>query len=109
MFGEFRKDLYMTKIIPLTFKEAMSHLNCQKWEEPIKTELQAMERLKVFDVVPRTSDMIGKLKPVPTRWIFTIKYDGTHKARIVAQGHKDPEKYEPWEKESPTPEHGIIK
>ena len=41
--------------------------------------------------------------------MFGIKHDGTRKAHLVAVGCRDPEKYSPTEKFSPTPSSDTIR
>jgi hypothetical protein len=98
-FGQYDKDLYTSKIVPITYDEAMREPLCSKWYAPIQKELKAFHNLNVFTPVPRTRG----LKPVPVKWIFTVKADGTPKARIVAVGCRDQEKYSKEEIASPTP------
>ena len=46
---------------------------------------------------------------VPTKSLLTIKRDGSYKARVVAAGNLDPEKYKKNDTKSPTPSHLTIK
>ena len=67
--------------------------------EPIQKKLKALREYNVLEIVPRLPHM----KPVPVKWVFTIKNDGTRKARFVAIGCRDVEKYTKEELASPTP------
>ena len=72
---------------PLTVAEARSRVDWPQWESAMKTELDKMLELKVWDVVERpTGRNIIKCK-----WVFVRKEkaDGTlnkYKARLVARG-----------------------
>ena len=90
---------------PLTFAEAMSPANVQKWGPPIQSELNAMSKHQVWDLVPREKGM----KLIPVKWIFVIKEDGRPKARLVAVGSRDTEVYSSNEKASPTPAPATIR
>jgi hypothetical protein len=98
-FGKYNKDLFTSTIIPLTYSQAMSEAYREVWENPIQNELNLLRRLNVFDIVPRAPT----IKPVPVKWLFIVKSDGRQKARVVAVGCKDTEKYEKHEIASPTP------
>jgi hypothetical protein len=84
---------------PVTYGEAMSKEFAALWSPAIKAELDAMENKNVWTIVPRVKGM----KIVPLKWIFTVKDDGTRKARLVAVGCKDKEVYTSEETASPTP------
>ena len=51
----------------------------------------------------------GKRKHLPVKWMFVIKANGKKKARIVAVGNLDTEKYSKGEKRSPTPNGLTVK
>jgi len=83
----------------MTFKEAISGPERELWRPAIKRELDSMNQHNIWTIVSKTKD-----RPiVPVKWIFHIKHDGTRKARLVAVGCRDPEKYSPTEKFSLTP------
>jgi len=65
--------------LPSTFDEAMTQGN--GWPEAIGKEIQALENNNVWTscILP-----IG-IKPIDTRWVFTIKSDGSKRARLVAK------------------------
>ena len=90
------KDIYSSDKTPKSYIEAMKDLN---WQEAIQKEIDAWKRLNVFELVPK----VNKTTIVPTKWLFTIKNDGSLKARVVAAGNLDTEKYSANEKRSPTP------
>lgn len=101
-FGGYDKDLYMNKVVPIKYKKA---INDPQWTGPIQKEIDAWTRLNVFELVPRTKDK----KAIPVKWLFVEKENGTKKARVVACGNLDPEKYLKEEKRSPTPSQLVVK
>jgi ribosomal protein S8/transposase InsO family protein len=97
--NHFDKHIYSCDEVPITYDEAITGKSKQKWLPAIRTELDSMSKHEVWNIVSKTKDM----KPVPTKWIFSIKHDGTYKARLVVIGCNDSEKYTPSERASPTP------
>ena len=74
---------------PLTFQEAMSHVDWQQWYLAMMSEIESLEKRSTWTVVkpPNGSNIIG------TRFVYKIKRnaDGSierYKARLVAQGFK---------------------
>jgi hypothetical protein len=71
--------------IPNHYNQAIRGSEASNWLAAIKTELDAMARLKVWEVV----DLKSGIKTVGTTWVFRKKHDGnavTFKARLCAQG-----------------------
>jgi hypothetical protein len=72
--------------IPTHYNQALLSVEAKGWAGAIKTELKAMERLAVWEVVDRTPN----LKTVGTTWVFKKKDDRNaniiFKARLCAQG-----------------------
>ena len=85
--------------VQMSYKEAMSEQNREKWYPAIKKELDMMYKRNVWKLVEKKKGMVI----VPFKWVFTVKDDGTAKARIVAVGCRDPEKYDKKDTTSPTP------
>jgi hypothetical protein len=102
LYGQYNKDLYLSEVIPLLYKRAIKD---PKWQEAIMGEINAWNKRKVFDVVPKLTER----KAVPVKWLFTIKGAGQYKARILAVGNLDAEAYSKEEKKSPTPGQLIVK
>lgn len=98
-FALITKDFLFHTVIPITYEQATRGTEQNLWLPAIKYEIEALKSRNVFTPVKRTKDM----KIVPTKYIFTIKDDGTHRARIVAIGCRDTEKYTLGETCSPTP------
>lgn len=76
-----------------------------KWNTPIESELSAMEKHEVWEIVPCVKGM----NVIPLKWVFTVKDDGTHKARLVAVGCRDKEEYNPADTTTPTPSISLIR
>lgn len=104
---EFKLDSDILSLtnVPITYKEAISGPDRLKWIPAIKKELECMNKHKVWTVVPREKEM----SIVPVKWIFTIKKDNTYKARLVAVGCRDTEKYTSAEKATPTPSSDTVR
>jgi hypothetical protein len=66
---------------------------------PIKSELDALTKHHVWDIIPCEKNM----QVVPVKWVFTVKDDGTHKARLVVRSCSDKEVYSALDSASPTP------
>lgn len=84
---------------PMTYTLATAPENIREWGQPIESELKMMYDRETWSLVPREKSMVV----VPTKWDFTTKTDGKKKARIVAVGCRDPEKYTSKDTSSPTP------
>ena len=70
---------------PKTFKEAMESPDREKWLKAVKLELTNMKKRGVWEVVKK-STIPPNRQLIGCRWVFKIKADGTHRARLVAQG-----------------------
>ena len=71
----------------LSYHDAMSQEDRDKWEEACTAELETFRKLGVFEEVPRPQDR----KIVGSKWVFRMKHssDGQiekYKAQVVAQG-----------------------
>ena len=70
-----------------------------KWYDAIKLEMESMLECKVFKKWDKA--ILGKHKKVmnppkgyhriKVHLVFAVKFDGRHKARLVADGHLTPE------------------
>ena len=65
---------------PTTYADAMSDPN---WRAAIQEELQNHQDKGTWEIVEMPS---GDINLVSTKWIFKVKSDGRHKARLVARG-----------------------
>lgn len=75
--------------VPTTYAEAMSFPNAQDWKQATDEEMDSIFANDTFELRPTPSG----IKPIPTKWVFTIKRDATgglsrYKARWVAKGFK---------------------
>ena len=75
---------------PTTFAEAWHHPDEDErklWREAIRAEFRSMIKRGVWQKVQRSTIPNGK-QCVKCKWVFKIKRDGRHKARLVACGYK---------------------
>ena len=92
-------------LIPRNYIEAMqfdSENKTSKWYDAIKMEMESMRVFKVFKKWDKA--ILDKHKKVMTfpkgyhrikvHLVFAVKFDGRHKARLVADGHLTPERIE---------------
>ena len=101
-----RSQTYMFGyLIPRNYMEAMqfdSENKNSKWYDAIKLEIESMLEYKVFK--KRDKAILDKHKKVmnppkgyhriKVHLVFAVKFDGRHKARLVADGHLTPESIE---------------
>ena len=98
-----RSQTYMFGyLIPRNYMEAMqfdSENKNSKWYDAIKLEMESMAEYKVFKKWDKAIlDKHKKVKNPPKGYhrikvhlVFAVKFDGRHKARLVADGHLTPE------------------
>ena len=101
-----RSQTYMFGyLIPRNYMEAMqfdSENKNSKWYDAIKLEMESMAEYKVFKKWEKAIlDKHKKVKNPPKGYqrikvhlVFAVKFDGRHKARLVADGHLTPEPIE---------------
>ena len=101
-----RSQTYMFGyLIPRNYMEAMefdSEDKTSKWYDAIKPEMESMAEYKVFEKWEKAIlDKHKKVKNPPKGYqrikfhlVFAVKFDGRHKARLVADGHLTPEPIE---------------
>lgn len=73
--------------IPNSYSEIENSTNRDKWLEAVKSELDSMEKNKVWNIVKKPDNK----KLLKSRWVFVIKTDANgspvrFKARLVAKG-----------------------
>lgn len=86
----------------MTTENTLTYADCMKdpnWREAIKEEIDSLNKNNVWDLVPK-SQAIGK-ETVSSRWVFKIKDNGDHKARLVARGCEQGDKIDFKETYSP--------
>ena len=92
-------------LIPRNYTEALEFdkaNNNSKWKDSTKAELDSMHSYEVFQKHEKAQyDNQKKVINAPPGYqkirvhlIFAVKYDGRHKARLVADGHLTPEPVE---------------
>eukprot|EP00963_Diacronema_lutheri_P012970 scaffold2152_cov336-Pavlova_lutheri.AAC.1 len=74
---------------PLTLDEALNSPQHDDWKLALQEEVSSLSEQDVFDVVDRTP----KMKTLPCKWVFKVKYDQDgniqrFKARLVDKGFK---------------------
>ena len=74
---------------PMTYNEAMSSVDSEKWQSAMKSEMDSMYINQVWTLVEAPKDV----KPIECKWIYKRKIgaDGqveTYKARLVAKGFR---------------------
>ena len=101
-----RSQTYMFGyLIPSNYMEAMqfdSENKNSKWYDAIKLEMESISEYKVFKKWDKAIlDKHKKVKNPPKGYhgikvhlVFAVKFDGRHKARLVADGHLTPEPIE---------------
>nr|GEY79657.1 retrovirus-related Pol polyprotein from transposon TNT 1-94 [Tanacetum cinerariifolium] len=82
-------DAFLTSMEPKTYKEALTQ-SC--WIETMQEELNELERLEVWELVPRPD----KVMVITLKWIYKVKLDKLggilkNKARLVARGYRQEE------------------
>ena len=74
---------------PMTFNEAVSNVDSEKWQSAMKSEMDSMYSNQVWTLVEVPKDM----KPIGCKWVYKRKIGAngqveTYKARLVAKGFK---------------------
>jgi hypothetical protein len=59
----------------------------QLWQEAIKTELKQLTDYQTFIVLDSGEDIPTGYQKIPYHMVFDVKYDLSHKARLVAGGN----------------------
>lgn len=70
----------------LTYEEAVTSADKEKWIEAIKKEKEALNKNNTWTYVNETE--LGNNKLLSNRWVFRIKDDGRYKARLVVCGNQ---------------------
>ncbi|KAA0037569.1 gag/pol protein [Cucumis melo var. makuwa] len=77
---------------PLTFKQAMNDVDCDRWIKAMDLEMESMYSNSVWTLVDQPNDV----KPIGCKWIYKRKRDQvgkvqTFKAQLVAKGYTQKE------------------
>ena len=85
-------------LIPRNYMEAIqfdSENKNSKWYDAIKLEMESMREYKVFKkwdkaILDKHKKLMNSPKGyhrIKVHLVFAVKFDGRHKARLVADGH----------------------
>lgn len=69
----------------LIYKEAITGPDKYRWMEAINEE-NSLKENNTWDI--EDIKKLKSYKPLQGKWIFKIKQDGTHKARLVVKGYE---------------------
>ena len=101
-----RSQTYMFGyLIPRNYMEAIqfdSENKTSKWDDAIKLEMESILEYKVFKkwdkaILDKHKKVMNPPKGyhrIKVHLVFAVKFDGRHKARLVADGHLTPEPIE---------------
>ena len=78
---------HIAEAVPLTYQEAMSSPEAEKWQAAVREEIEALRENNTWSAVPLPK---GK-RTISSKWVFTIKKNSRnnserYKARLVAKG-----------------------
>ena len=76
--------------IPRSYKYALEldkKNGNKRWRDATDLELAQLHEYKTFRDMGRGATIPNRYKKIRTHLIFTVKHDGRHKARMVADGH----------------------
>ncbi|UYV65144.1 hypothetical protein LAZ67_3003315 [Cordylochernes scorpioides] len=68
----------------LTYSEAISGPNQEKWKKAIKEEKESLAKNEVWEIVKENEASNKKI--LTSKWLFKVKEDGRYKARLVVRG-----------------------
>ena len=57
----------------------------------MKTELNSLDSFQTFRYLEKGEEVPDGYIKIPYHMVFDVKFDGRHKARLVAGGHKTPD------------------
>ncbi|UYV70767.1 hypothetical protein LAZ67_8000536 [Cordylochernes scorpioides] len=83
------EDFYLeqdgtTESALLTYSEAISGPNQEKWKKAIKEEKESLAKNEVWEIVKENEASNKKI--LTSKWLFKVKEDGRYKARLVVRG-----------------------
>ena len=58
-----------------------------KWQDAIKTELSQLDEFNAFRLLAEGETLPEEYKQIPYHFVFDVKFDLRHKARLVADGN----------------------
>ena len=60
----------------------------RKWQDSEELELGQLYEYDTFDIRPKGSPIPDGYKKIPCHMVYDVKWDGRHKSRFVAGGHR---------------------
>ena len=75
--------------VPNTFDEAMSHEDADHWQQAMNKEIRSLEGNQTWKLVKKPDKEILDVK-----WVYTKKFNGTFKARLVVKGYQQKDEVE---------------
>lgn len=79
-----RPPVKFNDYVLLTFEEATTGSDKDKWLEAIEEEKTSLMENKTWELIEK--DVIQNKKILSSRWVFKVKDDGRHRARLVIRG-----------------------
>ena len=58
------------------------------WKDAMNHELEQLELFNTFKDIGKNAKVPTGFKCIPYSWVFAVKQDGRHRARLVAGGHR---------------------
>lgn len=95
---QFNSAAFSISEPPQTFKQAVTGLDSDIWEQSMDSELMSLRKNRTFQVC----NLPPGRKTVASRWVYDIKGDGRFKSRVVAKGFTQVEGIDYQETFSPT-------
>ena len=91
-----QRDVQSEYVEPLTYQEALESPESELWESAIRSELQSLQEMGTWDLVPKSS-LPPNSKVIKSRWVHKrkIEPDGSlrYKSRLVIKGYADTNRY----------------
>ncbi|UYV66665.1 hypothetical protein LAZ67_4002484 [Cordylochernes scorpioides] len=83
------EDFYLerdgtTESALLTYSEAISGPNQEKWKKAIKEEKESLDKNEVLEIVKENESSNKKI--LTSKWLFKVEEDVRYKARLVVKG-----------------------
>ena len=66
-------------------------LNSEDWTNSMQSELTSLNKFSTFFVLEEGEIMPAGYIKIPYHMVFDVKFDGRHKCRLAAGGHRTPE------------------
>ncbi|BET02160.1 Reverse transcriptase (RNA-dependent DNA polymerase) [Nesidiocoris tenuis] len=76
----------------LSYKQAISGPDKDKWAEAIEEEMRSLQKNRTWKLVDENS--VQNQDVLSSRWVFRVKDNGKHKARLVIRGCEQDSSYE---------------